>query len=50
LESNKGERVIKTNVWDMIKRNGKSLQELEDNFKEDKEENGLFKQQGQRMQ
>jgi len=32
------------------KRNGKYLQGLEDNFKEVKEGNGLFKQQGQRMQ
>jgi len=34
----------------MIKRNREYLQGLEDNLKEVKEENGLFKQQGQRMQ
>jgi len=34
LESDKGKRVAKTNVWVKIKRKGKYLQELEDNFKE----------------
>jgi len=35
LECNKGERVTKTNVWVKIKRNGKYLQDVEDNFKEE---------------
>jgi len=39
LEGDKSERVIKTNVWVKIKRNGKYLQGLEDNFKELKEGN-----------
>jgi len=34
LESDKGEKVAKTNVWVKIKRNGKYLQSVEDNFKE----------------
>jgi len=34
LECNKGEKVVKTNVWVKIKRNGKYLQELKDYFKE----------------
>jgi len=34
LECDKSEKVIKTNVWVKIKRNGKYLQGLEDNFKE----------------
>jgi len=33
LESDKGERVTKTNVWVEIKRNGKYLQGFEDDFK-----------------
>jgi len=41
LESDENEKVAKTNVWVMIKRNGKCLQGFEDNFKEIKEENGL---------
>jgi len=41
LEGDKSEKVIKTNVWVMIKRNGKYLQGFEDNFKEIKEENSL---------
>jgi len=45
LECDKSEKVIKTNVWVMIKRNEEYLQGLEDNFKEEKEGNGLFKQQ-----
>ena len=39
LECDKGEKVIKTNVWVEIKRNGKYLQSIEDNFKERKKEN-----------
>jgi len=50
LEGGKSEKVAKTNVWVMIKRNGEYLQGLEDNSKEVKEGNGLFKQQGQRTQ
>jgi len=34
LEGDKSEKVAKTNVWVMIKRNGKYLQGLEDRFKE----------------
>ena len=34
LECDKGKKVIKTNVWVKIKRNGKYLQGFEDNFKE----------------
>ena len=34
LESDKGERAAKTNVWVKIKRSGKYLQGLEDNSKE----------------
>jgi len=41
LESDKGERVTKTNVWVKIKRDGKYLQGFEDNSKEKKEGNGL---------
>jgi len=41
LEGDKSEKVVKTNVWVMIKRNGKYLQGFEDNFKEIKEENSL---------
>jgi len=50
LESDKSKKVAKTNVWVMIKRNGKYLQGLEDNFKEVKEKDNWFKQQGQRTQ
>jgi len=35
LKCDKGKKVIKTNVWVKIKRNGKSLQGFEDNFKEE---------------
>jgi len=38
LKCDKGERVTKTNVWVRIKRKGKYLQGVEDDFKE-KEEN-----------
>jgi len=41
LEGDKSEKVTKTNVWVMIKRNGKYLQGFEDNSKEIKEGNGL---------
>ena len=34
LECDKGEKVVKTNVWVKIKRKGKYLQSVEDNFKE----------------
>jgi len=34
LEGDKSKKVIKTNVWVIIKRNGKYLQGFEDNFKE----------------
>ena len=34
FECDKGKKVTKTNVWVVIKRNGKYLQGLEDNFKE----------------
>jgi len=34
LEGDKGEKVAKTNVWVKIKRKGKYLQSIEDNFKE----------------
>jgi len=34
LKSDKSKKVIKTNVWVVIKRKGKYLQGLEDNFKE----------------
>jgi len=34
LECDKGKKVAKTNVWVKIKRRGKYLQGLEDNFKE----------------
>jgi len=34
LECDKSEEVVKTNVWVKIKRNGKYLQGVEDNFKE----------------
>ena len=34
LESDKGEKIAKTNVWVKIKRSEKYLQRLEDNFKE----------------
>ena len=34
LKGDKGEKVAKTNVWVKIKRNGKYLQGVEDNFKE----------------
>ena len=40
LESDKGERVTKTNVWDVIKRNRECLQGFEDKLKESKEGNG----------
>jgi len=50
LECDKSEEVTKTNVWVMIKRNGEYLQGFEDNSKEVKERDSLFKQQGQRMQ
>ena len=39
LEDDKGKKVTKTNVWVKIKRNGKYLQGVEDNFKERKEGN-----------
>ena len=39
MESDKGERVAKTNVWGVIKRNGEHLQGFEDKLKESKEEN-----------
>jgi len=41
LEGDKGKRVAKTNVWVKIKRRGKYLQGFEDNFKENKEGDGL---------
>jgi len=41
LESDKGKRVAKTNVWVKIKRNEKYLQGFEDSFKEMKEGNSL---------
>jgi len=41
LESDKSERVVKTNVWVKIKRRGKYLQGFEDNFKEIKKRNSL---------
>jgi len=41
LEGDKSKKVTKTNVWVMIKRNGKYLQGFEDNSKEIKEGNGL---------
>jgi len=34
LECDKGEKVAKTNVWVMIKRNGEYLQGFEDKLKE----------------
>jgi len=34
LESDKSKKVARTNVWVEIKREGKYLQGLEDNFKE----------------
>jgi len=34
LEGDKSEKVAKTNVWVKIKRKGKYLQGVEDNFKE----------------
>jgi len=34
LEGDKSERVVKTNVWVKIKRNGEYLQGFEDNLKE----------------
>ena len=34
LGCDKGKRVAKTNIWVKIKRNGKYLQGIEDNFKE----------------
>jgi len=37
LEGDKSEKVAETNVWVVIKRNGKYLQRLEDNFKEIKD-------------
>jgi len=40
LECNKGEKVAKTNVWVEIKRKGKYLQGVEDNFKERNKGNG----------
>jgi len=40
LESDKGKRVIKTNVWGVIKRKGEYLQGLEDNLKERNKGNG----------
>jgi len=39
LECDKGEEVIKTNVWVKIKRNGKYLQGVEDNFKKKEKRN-----------
>jgi len=39
LEGDKSEKVAKTNVWVMIKRNGEYLQGLEDNSREIKEKN-----------
>jgi len=39
LECDKGEKVVKTNVWVEIKRNGEYLQSIEDNFKERKKGN-----------
>jgi len=50
LEGDKSKKVAKTNVWVMVKRNGKYLQGLEDTFKEIKERDNWFKQQGQRTQ
>jgi len=41
LEGDRCKRVAKTNVWVKIKRNGKYLQGLEDNFKEGKKGNSL---------
>jgi len=41
LEGDKGEKVVKTNVWVVIKRNGKCLQGFEDNFKEKKKGNSF---------
>jgi len=42
LESDKSEKVAKTNIWVEIKRNGEYLQkDFEDNSKEIKEGNGL---------
>ena len=40
LESDKGERVAKTIVWDVIKRNRERLQGFEDKLKEREKENG----------
>ena len=39
LECDKCERVAKTNVWVMIKRNGERLQDFEDKLKESKKGN-----------
>jgi len=41
LEGDENKKVAKTNVWVVIKRNGKCLQGFEDNFKEIKEGNSL---------
>jgi len=46
LEGDENEKVAKTNVWVMIKRNGKCLQGFEDNFKKIEEGKWLVKQQG----
>jgi len=50
LERDKSEKVAKTNVWVMIKRNGEYLQGFEGDSKEVKERDDWFKQQGQRTQ
>ena len=39
LKCDKGERVTKTNVWGVIKRNGERLQGFEDKLKEKKKGN-----------
>ena len=51
LKGDKSEKVAKTNVWVMIKRNGEYFQRFEDDSKEIKREReNWFKQQGQRTQ
>jgi len=49
LEDDKGERVAKTNVWSVIKRNRKNLQEIEDDFKEGKRGNSALQATRLRM-
>jgi len=49
LECDKSKVVCKTNVWVIIKRKGKGLQEIEDDFKEREKRNSPFQATRLRM-